>query len=398
MVPESMPETAPLASSSPRAVLSFVWAFVCQAVVAVFYGVSAWIPVLLVLDLAAHSWAVFRFLVVDYILPASGLRKERLLFRPDPNDLPRACAILGLFVFFLVLTGGCLIQMWWTSYRLLKMGYQLPSGAVLAQKPAMQALRDEYAAHHWFDLGCRPNHCLDCLKRQCPEDGGHQPILDRMYHGYTEERKDLHCFPLWDHYCWWLWVPVCLPTQKAYLLFTVYIVNFHLVSLGAIAWSLGKWSTRWAFGPVLLSALFLPMVFLWVKLAPFVGQWKNQVFRNQTHHEMGRFVRSRRVPSWPMGLVGPDGLEHVVVPFNPWDLGTIGNVRAALGDHWWQWPWFWCIPRRVKEYGTNPDWDLPFGEQWINFVEGRSFELPQGIELTRPPPAIRRRQGFSSET
>ncbi|WQF85911.1 hypothetical protein CDEST_10925 [Colletotrichum destructivum] len=398
MSSESSPESVPLALTSPRAVLSLLRQGIFALVVAVFFGVSAWIPVLLVVDLIGHTWLVTHFLVGSYILPASGLRKGRLLFRPDPNDLPRACTLLGFYLVVLGLTGGSLAHLWWTSCRLLRKGYRFPSGAVLALKPTMQALRDPVASAHWVGIGRRPNQCLDCLKRQCPEEGGHRPILDRVYHGYTHKRKDLDCFPLWDHYCWWLWTPVCLPTQKSYLLFTVYIVIFHLVSLGIISWSLGSWWSTWTHLPYVVAALFLPMVFLWVKLAPFWGQWKNQVFRNQTHHELGTFVRNRPQPAWPIGLTGPDGFEHVVVPFNPWDLGTIGNVRAALGDHWWQWPWFWCIPRRVNEYGTNPDWDLPFGEQWSNFVEGRSFELPQGIELTRPPRAIRRRQGFSSET
>lgn len=193
-----------------------------------------------------------------------------------------------------------------------------------------------------------------------------------------------------------------LQTQKSYLLFTVWILIYHLFSLGTILWAIPSWSTRWALAPVVVAAASLPFVFFWVKRAPFRGQWLNQACRNQTHLETGIFIRGRPKPAWPMVINGSNGFEHVLVDFNPWDLGLIGNLRAALGDSIWEWPFFWRVPRRVWEYGTSPSEDLPFGPKWAAFMEARSLTLPPSIDLTPFPPALRnpvsrRRHGFSSE-
>ncbi|KAK1715170.1 hypothetical protein BDP67DRAFT_488518 [Colletotrichum lupini] len=76
-------------------------------------------------------------------------------------------------------------------------------------------------------------------------------------------------------------------------------------------------------------------------------------------------------------------------------------------DSIWEWPFFWRTPRRVREFGAHPDWDLPFGPRWGQFMEDRALVvpvggLPDGISLAPLPPALRndisrRRRIWSSE-
>ncbi|KAL2876419.1 hypothetical protein SGCOL_008225 [Colletotrichum sp. CLE4] len=370
---------------------------------AAFAWVSSWIPVLLVLDLLGTTWLVCHTLVIDHIIPAAHDVPFWTIRRPPPSQLVTPCALLGIFVFVLCHCAGCLVFLWWYSYRIMRRGYRIPRGAITRRKTVMQALPDAAAARHWFDLGFRPNLCRHCL-RTADLEGGEGPgsFLDRMYHGKTNKGVDLGCIALFDHYCWWLWCPVSLETQKSYLLFTVWVLVFHLYSLGVLCFSLASFGTRWSLPPVVVAAASLPFVFMWVRKAPFRGQWVNQGLRNQTHKETTAYIRNLPQQAWPMGIAGPNGLEYVTVGFNPWDLGAMGNLRAVLGDNIWEWPFFWRTPRRVREFGAHPDWDLPFGPQWDQFMEDRALVLPDGISLTPLPPALRndssrRRRGWTSE-
>ncbi|KAI3536726.1 DHHC zinc finger domain-containing protein [Colletotrichum filicis] len=373
-----------------------------------FAWISAWIPVLLVFDMAATSWWVCHSLATMFFIPALQDQPAWAAFVPISRDLATAYALLVVYVFVLFHTAGCLVSLWWYSYRIIRRGYRIPRGAVTRRKVVMQTLADADDSRYWFDLGFRPNLCLRC-SRNADLEGGEGPgsILDRMYHGTTNKGVDLGCIALFDHYCWWLWCPVSLETQKPYLLFMGWVVVFHLYSLGVLCWPLASFGTRWSLPPAVVAAGALPFVFLWVKKAPFRGQWVNQGLRNQTHKETTAYIRNLPQQAWPMGIAGPNGLEHVTVGFNPWDLGAMGNLRAVLGDSIWEWPFFWRTPRRVREFGAHPDWDLPFGPRWGQFMEDRALVvpvggLPDGISLAPLPPALRndisrRRRIWSSE-
>ncbi|KXH32838.1 DHHC zinc finger domain-containing protein [Colletotrichum simmondsii] len=371
-----------------------------------FAWISSWIPVLLVFDLVATSWLVCHTLVMHHLIPAA--RDVPLWTLRPPSELATAYALLGIYVFVLFHTAGCLVSLWWYSFGILRRGYRIPKAAITRRKMVMQTLADADDSRYWFDLGFRPNLCLRC-SRNADLEGGEGPgsILDRMYHGTTNKGVDLGCIALFDHYCWWLWCPVSLETQKPYLLFMGWVVVFHLYSLGILCFSLASFGTRWSLSPVVVAAGALPFVFLWVKKAPFRGQWVNQGLRNQTHKETTAYIRNLPQQAWPMGIAEPNGLEHVTVGFNPWDLGAMGNLRAVLGDSIWEWPFFWRTPRRVREFGAHPDWDLPFGPRWVQFMEDRALVvpvggLPDGISLAPLPPALRndisrRRRIWSSE-
>ncbi|KAK1543957.1 DHHC zinc finger domain-containing protein [Colletotrichum paranaense] len=315
-----------------------------------FAWISSWIPVLLVFDMVATSWLVCHTLVIHHLIPAA--RDVPLWTLRPPSELVTAYALLGIYVFVLFHTAGCLVSLWWYSFGIIRRGYRIPKGAVTCRKMVMQTLADADDSRYWFDLGFRPNLCLRC-SRNADLEGGEGPgsILDRMYHGTTNKGVDLGCIALFDHYCWWLWCPVSLETQKPYLLFMGWVVVFHLYSLGILCFSLSSFGTRWSLSPVVVAAGALPFVFLWVKKAPFRGQWVNQGLRNQTHKETTAYIRNLPQQAWPMGIAGPNGLEHVTVGFNPWDLGAMGNLRAVLGDSIWEWPFFWRTPRRVREFG-----------------------------------------------
>lgn len=224
---------------------------------------------------------------------------------------------------------------------------------------------------------------------------------DRMYHCLTDTGNEIGCIPVLDHFCWWLWVPVSLPTIKPYLIFMVWLPVFHTVSLGILAWPLtiSAWqSTGWLY--VFIAACF-PYMMLLVLAAPIKKQWRRLGCLDSPAREYAQFIRHRPSPAYPMYIKRSDGTyAHMVMKYNPWNKGTILNLRSVLGDRVWTWPLWFMVPRRVLEYGTGEE-DLPMSSQFHQDIQGtqeaREFSFPTaGIPLQTLDP-VRRRRGFTSE-
>ncbi|KAI8278101.1 hypothetical protein K4K59_009301 [Colletotrichum sp. SAR11_240] len=365
------------------------WVFLCS-----------WVPVLLVADLLAHTCAVAFFLFNRVIIPFYTFPGSFLAV--TSHDRNAAFALLGLFVLVLVLTAGPLAQMWVTSYKIRRRGFRPPSAAVFSLKTIMQASASPALSAHLLAKGLRPNACDRCSPSPRDlEEGRAMMHLDRMYHCVDNSGKELGCIPVLDHYCWWLWVPVALPTIKSYLLFMVWIVVFQTVSLGILAWPLAisAWhSTAWLY--VFIAACF-PYMLVLVLAAPIRKQWRRLACMDSPGKEYTSYIRHRQAPAFPMYVKRSDGTyAHRVMSYNPWNKGTMLNLRSVLGESIWSWPFWFMVPRRVRDYGTGEQ-DLPLSSRFLQDVQdtqasGAFTFAMAGIPLQTLDPAHHRR-GFSSE-
>uniref|UniRef100_L2FIR1 Dhhc zinc finger domain-containing protein n=1 Tax=Colletotrichum fructicola (strain Nara gc5) TaxID=1213859 RepID=L2FIR1_COLFN len=275
----------------------------------IWQWLCGWVPVLLVVDLLGHSFAVLFALLPGIIIPYYTLPGSFLAVTSHDKNV--AFALLGVFLFVLVMTAGPLAQMW------------LCDAEVSASaSPALSA--------HLLAKGLRPNACDRCSPSPRDLEEGRAMIhLDRMYHCVDNSGKELGCIPVLDHYCWWLWVPVALPTIKSYLLFMVWIVVFQTVSLGILAWPLAisAWhSTAWLY--VFIAACF-PYMLVLVLAAPIRKQWRRLACMDSPGKEYAQYIRHRPAPAFPMYVKRSDGTyAHRLMSDNPWDKGTMLNLRS----------------------------------------------------------------------
>ncbi|KAF0331309.1 dhhc zinc finger domain-containing protein [Colletotrichum asianum] len=360
-----------------------------------------WIPVLLVADLLGHTCAVLLFLLGDVIIPFHTTPGP--LFVVSRHDNNVALALLGVFAFVFVMTAGPLAQMWTCSYKMQRRGYRPPAAAVSGLKAVMQANASPGLSARYTAQGFRPNRCTKCVPslRGLEEGSANMMHGDRMYHCVTESGKDLGCIPVLDHHCWWLWVPVSLPTIKSYLIFMVWLVIFQTVSLGILAWPLAIWSWQanaWLY--VFIAACF-PYMLVLVLAAPIRKQWRRLACMDSPGKEYTLYIRHRRTPAFPMYVKRSDGTYvHKVIGYNPWDKGTALNLRSVLGESVWSWPVWFLLPRRVREYGTGEE-DLPLSSRFHQDIQdtqasvGFTFAMAD-IPLQTLP--ARQRRGFSSES
>ncbi|KAK2779020.1 dhhc zinc finger domain-containing protein [Colletotrichum kahawae] len=374
------------------AVSGVIWTFLCS-----------WVPVLLVVDLLGHTFAVLFFLCRSSLLPAYSLSLLSSFLDVTSHDKNVAFALLGVFLFALVMTAGPLLQMWMISWKIHRRGYRPPSAAVFGQKSIMQANTSPGVSARHTAQGFRPNKCTKCAPspRELEDGRSNMKELDRMYHGMTESGKDLGCLPVFDHYCWWLWVAVSMPTTKSYLIFMPWLIAFHSVSIGILAWPLAIWqwqANAWLY--VFVVACF-PCMLVLVLAAPIRAQWRRLGCMDSPGKEYTLYMKGRRTPAFPMYVKRSDGTyAHVVMSYNPWDQGTVLNLRSVLGDSVWTWPFWFVAPRRVREYGTGEE-DLPLSSRFREDVHGTqtssAFRFAMAdIELQTLDP-VRRRRGFSSE-
>ncbi|KAI8218716.1 hypothetical protein K4K54_010125 [Colletotrichum sp. SAR 10_86] len=355
----------------------------------VFTRISVWVPVLLVLDIALQSYFVYDFLkdlVIDYPFPVFFLPLSAL-------DRGLSLALLVLFSFVWLGTVGSAVWMWWESGMIFLYGYRPVPDVDVGLKMAVQAHWIPSASLLRIARGRRPKSCRLCQRRR--EAQRMISTLDRSHHAKAASGKDVGCLPVFDHWCPWLWVPVCLTTIKPYLLFMVYVALFHLFSAGILSWSVAIWAFGHHAYKFWIGATFLPLALNWIYAAPIIGKWKHLAFMNSTDREHDLFRLS--TPSgWPMCVRASDGgYHHLMVSFNPWDLGTMGNLRSVLGESIWTWPLFWVVPRRVREYGRHPDYDCPFAPRFLDDVSVLA-RTPANVGLAALP--ARRRHMYSSES
>lgn len=328
--------------------------------------------------------------MVGLILP--WYTRQDLVTPPSVYHRNAGFALLVVFSACLFLLAGTLATLWIRAAQIYR-GRRLPKLADFGPKACMQAWDSAFMSLRYLGTGNRPNLCVACTKEPRLLEEGPR-ILDRCYHCVTTKGKVIGCLPLYDHYCWWLWTAVCMYTIKPYLLVMIYVPVFHTVALAILGWSLSlpTQTSRQTFAAL---AVAFPLMISWVYFAPAVKQWKRLGCQNSPHREFVKYARGRSRPEWPMVIRLPDGsFKHHVTHRSPWDLGTAGNLRAALGDRLWLWPLFWVVPRYVQEYGKSEDSDLPFSRAFLEEAEAIRASC---VEVELQPLPARRQHPFSSD-
>ncbi|KAF9872426.1 hypothetical protein CkaCkLH20_10253 [Colletotrichum karsti] len=311
-----------------------------------FVALSRAIPLLLLLNFAVSAWLVGHFTVIWLILP---FYMGNDLSSTGSSGLAAAgITILSLYAVILFFALGSCLVLWYRSFLLWWFeSSRFPAAANTGLKTTMQWY---YGFDFWFEARLDPSK----TRR-----------LDRTYADRGE-------YALLDHYCTWLWTPVCLQTIKPYLLVMVFVTVHQSFVLAVLAWSVSRRSWRNTTSAFSALAVFFPLLILWLKLTPFIRKWTMLAVQNRTAFEYRNFVHRRRRPTWRMAVWDGRHLRRYSATFNPWDLGDWkANCRAALGEHWWQWPLFWLQPTRVHRYGSYDGSDLPLGDRWLDFLATR---------------------------
>lgn len=228
-----------------------------------------------------------------------------------------------------------------------------------------------------------------CNKPGCDNSVGYG---DRTYHCTKLDRH----YPLYDHYCYWLWVAVYLDTYKPYLCLCFWIVVDGIVCLVVSVYA----ATRARSGLAALHtvvAIFSGIIALWLASSVGYSQFRDLAFRNMSHPEshtsswhMVRTIDSSRGQSVQfVTLSRTDEDREKGTNWTPWSLSPWENFRQCMGERAWTWPFFWMQPKRVKLYGRWPGGqsDLPLGELWRRF-EREPFESDANWTDYQPMPAI----------
>lgn len=233
----------------------------------------------------------------------------------------------------------------------------------------------------------RTRWCRRCLPARVP-------LGDRTYHCV---RTDKH-YPMFDHYCNWIWVVVYLDTIKAYMLHMYYYFLENVFTIIVCVWAITEEGLRLAAGPPIVVLVLSSLVAFGLLRPNIQTQTKNLVLYNRLHSEHPK----TGFQFW-MVRVTPDRNGLVNVRFmplarNPWDLGKWNNLHSVFGKSIWTWPLFWVWPERVTQYGRLPgnESDLPLGGHWraaergepntLREIDGQTsflFSLPTAGRVTR---------------
>ncbi|KAK1593401.1 DHHC zinc finger domain-containing protein [Colletotrichum navitas] len=332
------------------------------------------LPVLIVGTFFVNSWMLMEVLYFRIILEGSA---SNFLSVWSPKEVLLAHVLLGVYVFLLLNAAGSIGLCWYFSCFDAK-GYRMPSGSV-APRPRT-VMQTDYSTSARFDFerlasdGNRPNRCPE----QCVNAGAWRG--DRMYHcrhGYD------CCLPVFDHYCFWLWVPVYLNTIKPYCLFMPLMFLYSLFSFAVMSWALAsphiRGLSRWSYAVLALSSIFA--IIAAADMIKF--QWNAIVLQNRVGKER------RSTWRWTMAVLNVNGRLMFDEPSaNPYSLGSRwANAQEVLG-RWYQMPfWFWP-PARVGQYANhlNLDCDTTISPAYMVHANSLRFREMSAPVLDMPPP------------
>ncbi|OIW23226.1 hypothetical protein CONLIGDRAFT_693783 [Coniochaeta ligniaria NRRL 30616] len=237
-----------------------------------------------------------------------------------------------------------------------------------------------------------------CRRPDCTD---RKPYGDRVYHCTKLGRH----YPLYDHYCHYLWVVVYLDTIKTYFCTIFWLGLDGILCMSASFAAVGM--SRSGLGQLhSIIGVFSGILAVYITVQAGWSQFKWLAFRNVVGFEWS-------IPQWTMvRTIDTPGGKHVQFVtiarseddkrlgrnWNPWSLSLGENFRQALGERVWTWPLFWVQPRRVRQYGKSPtmESDLPLGPLWRRF-EREPFESEATWTefLPLPPIAAAVRRGIA---
>ncbi|KAK2012565.1 DHHC zinc finger domain-containing protein [Colletotrichum eremochloae] len=301
------------------------------------------LPVLIVFTFFVNTWMILDVLYVRILLSDAVVN-----FLPvwGSRDMLLARVALSVYGFLLLNAAGSISYCWYLANFAAKK-YRMPSGSVAPPpRTVMQTTFSTSLRFDFADLGMdgnRPNRCPE----ECVNAGAWRG--DRMYHcrhGYNR------CLPVFDHYCYWLWVPVYLNTIKPYCLFMPHMFLYSLYCLVVMVWALISPHMR-GLSQFTAVVIFLSSIFAFLAAGGMMRyQWRAVVFRNRVGKERDDTWH------WSMAIRNPNGqLVYDEPTANPYSLGSPwANAQEVLG-RWYQMPfWFW-EPERVGQYGHHLNLD-----------------------------------------
>lgn len=190
--------------------------------------------------------------------------------------------------------------------------------------------------------------------------------------------------PLYDHTCQWIRVVIFLDTIKPYLLAILFMTLDAIIVLSISVFALTRRSmgSYRVHGPV---AIMTALIITYLSGSNAYKRWWHIACRNRVDPELDK--EAHKFKKMRFAVVLPRIIEQDYIfgafederrrALNPWDLGIMENLRAALGG--WSCLLFWRQPARVWEYGTSSpskNTDFEMSEQfwawhYSKILEGR---------------------------
>ncbi|KAB5583600.1 hypothetical protein GE09DRAFT_1050392 [Coniochaeta sp. 2T2.1] len=162
-----------------------------------------------------HIWTAWNVAYLMAIKDIFVANQDYIGFEPRPERVPSGVVILLWWVVTKFFSVGPVFYMWWTQH-----GFVLPppvTKAIMISTKEMACLATGRPQDLDFARLVLAVSQLDRTRfRSCGRCGDF-PLGDRVYHCHAYDRH----YPLYDHYCGWLWVIVFSKTIKPFLLFQV---------------------------------------------------------------------------------------------------------------------------------------------------------------------------------
>ncbi|KAI0174611.1 hypothetical protein BJ166DRAFT_493124 [Pestalotiopsis sp. NC0098] len=198
----------------------------------------------------------------------------------------------------------------------------------------------------WNDAR-RPRVCLRCDAKSA----------DRVYH-CTETKR---CLPIYDHFCPWVQICVYARTMKAYLYMMLFLGLDIFATLAVLVYAFTLTSSKSHNVMPFVASAACALLALIVGVALWgPKQWKHLAIKNEVLFEWRGEPRKPQLLAFKDSRDGMDVMRLVEFQGNPWDRGTLANMRQVLGERYWMWLLFWWQPKRVANYGQYDHVDLPY--------------------------------------
>jgi hypothetical protein len=337
---------------------------------AIEYGIPLWLVFWAALSVYSVVWELC---VMNIFLAQSG---NVVMANPGTDAAVRPTVISGIVI---VALSGVFKLQWigsWFWAGVMRARFRrmspLSKNIMQAGEASMESMLAGRPVNHRF--------------RTCGRCESKLALGDREYHCSA----DGHHYPVYDHHCSWLRVPVFLHTIKPYALHLVFLVMDALLVLALSTYGLvTAANTRIHAAAVVASVVIL----LWLALGSSLERLYWLVVRNTLGAELSlKKLDDVRRHVLMAQKTEFNRVDFVEIPISrdrrgltsPWELTTWMNLREVLGPVW-AWPLFFVAPRRVSDYGSGYDrnTDYPLGFLWRDYDQNR-FERPPTSVVFNP--------------